>query len=428
MKSFVVLLFCLMINHLVNGQEMSTFQLIGVVRDASTNQPLIAKVSIFNSENGKVSELQSIETQANGNFKIDLLKKNITLKIKVQGYLISNVKMDFSQLEIPMFYCEIPLVKEDSQQLDQIYLQSTTKKGYAVDDSQGTKNAKSIHVFQAIDGVDNKAVGAKFKLISTQNSKENIYETTIDKPSFEVTFTQKDIVAVEVTKNNYQKFLGNLIIETIDNKTHQNTAKLIRSLSFLNIINKSNFTDISLIKIEPTESLFLLKEINKIFFGILNVNAKYRVTLNQKATNPIIKEFIAKEGINQIIFEPVIIENTTEMIERHNGIENHVLYFEQATVTLKDESKTLLDEVFKKMQQNSELKIEIIGHTDNVGDYYQNQYLSEFRAKYIANFLFNKGIKDTRISIKGDGSTKPIIENNSEENRSKNRRVEIKLY
>jgi outer membrane protein OmpA-like peptidoglycan-associated protein len=104
------------------------------------------------------------------------------------------------------------------------------------------------------------------------------------------------------------------------------------------------------------------------------------------------------------------------------------LYFEQATVTLKEESKILLDEVLNKLKQTPELKIEIIGHTDNIGDFHQNEYLSEFRAKYVANFLFNKGIKDTRISIKGDGSSKPIIENNTEENRSKNRRVEIRLY
>jgi outer membrane protein OmpA-like peptidoglycan-associated protein len=428
MKNFVILLFCLMVNHLVNGQTLSGVQLFGVVYDATTNQPLIAKVSIFNSENGKISELNSIETQPNGNFKLDLLKKDIILKIKVKGYLISSVKMDFLQVKWPFFYCEIPLIKEDSQQLDQIYLQSTTKNEYSVNDTKEAKNAKSIHVFQAVDGVDNKVVAANFKLVSTQNNKENIYETTIEKPSFEINFSQKDIVAIEVTKDNYQKFLGNLIIETIDNKTHQNSARLIRRLSFLNIVNKTNFTDMSLTKIEPIESLISLKENNKILFGILNVNAKYRVTLNNKTSKPIIKEFIAQEGINQIILETDIVENVTETIEKHHEIENQVLYFEQTTVTIKEESKILLEEVLKKMKMNPDLKIEIIGHTDNVGDYYQNQYLSEFRAKYIANFLFNKGIKDNRISIKGDGSAKPIIENNTEENRSKNRRVEIKLY
>lgn len=415
---------CLMMNHLVNGQSSGIVQLLGVVRDATTQQTLSAEINVVNAENGKISSIKSIETQVDGSFKIDLSKNDFILKIKVKGYLISSVRMNVSQVETPFFYCEIPLVKEDAQQLDQLYLQASTQKGYSVEASQSTKNSKSIHVFQALDGVDNKVVTAKFRLVSTQNNKEDSYETTSEKPSFEVNFTQKDIVAVEVTKDGYQKFLGNLIIETLDNKTHQSSAKLIGSLAFLNIINKTNFTELSLVKLDQTESPVLLKDINKINFGLLKVGAKYSATLNHN----IVKEFVANEGINQVILEQETTQNVIKDIEKINETENQVLYFEQATVTLKEDSKKLLDEVLNKMKQTPELKIEIIGHTDNIGDFHQNEYLSEFRAKYVANFLFNKGIKDARISIKGDGSSKPIIENNNEENRSKNRRVEIRLY
>ena len=76
---------------------------------------------------------------------------------------------------------------------------------------------------------------------------------------------------------------------------------------------------------------------------------------------------------------------------------------------------------------NKEIEIEISGHTDNVGDAKSNILLSENRAKTVVNWLVEKGISISRLTFKGYGESKPIVDNSSDENRAKNRRTELTI-
>jgi len=76
---------------------------------------------------------------------------------------------------------------------------------------------------------------------------------------------------------------------------------------------------------------------------------------------------------------------------------------------------------------NTTLKIELGGHTDNVGSKSSNQILSENRAKAVYSYLIEKGIVVERLSSKGYGDTKPIADNASEKGRAENRRTEFKI-
>ncbi|HEX2682687.1 MAG TPA: OmpA family protein, partial [Ferruginibacter sp.] len=67
------------------------------------------------------------------------------------------------------------------------------------------------------------------------------------------------------------------------------------------------------------------------------------------------------------------------------------------------------------------------GHTDNVGSDNLNQPLSEQRAKAARDYLIRKGLTENRVEAKGYGSSKPVADNNTEEGKRKNRRVEIVL-
>jgi len=86
-----------------------------------------------------------------------------------------------------------------------------------------------------------------------------------------------------------------------------------------------------------------------------------------------------------------------------------------------------LDKLALHLKENKNLNIEIYGHTDNVGLSKRNDVLSLQRAKSVSNYLINKGLKPERIKWFGFGSSKPLIENASEDNRAKNRRVEFTL-
>jgi outer membrane protein OmpA-like peptidoglycan-associated protein len=92
---------------------------------------------------------------------------------------------------------------------------------------------------------------------------------------------------------------------------------------------------------------------------------------------------------------------------------------------MRPESDEQLNSILEVLKSNPNLKIELVGHTDNVGDSRQNVYLSKFRAKVVGSYLYNQGISDTRISTKGMGDEFPVIQNDTEENKSQNRRVEL---
>ena len=80
------------------------------------------------------------------------------------------------------------------------------------------------------------------------------------------------------------------------------------------------------------------------------------------------------------------------------------------------------------MQTNPDIEVLIEGHTDNLGGYDNNIVLSQARADAVATYLIQKhNIVPTRLKASGVGETSPLYPNDSNENRSKNRRVVFKI-
>jgi outer membrane protein OmpA-like peptidoglycan-associated protein len=79
------------------------------------------------------------------------------------------------------------------------------------------------------------------------------------------------------------------------------------------------------------------------------------------------------------------------------------------------------------MKENPRMRIEIAGHTDNVGTYEYNQKLSNGRAKAIYDYLVKAGIDASRMTYKGYAYDKPVADNATEEGRALNRRTEFTI-
>lgn len=103
------------------------------------------------------------------------------------------------------------------------------------------------------------------------------------------------------------------------------------------------------------------------------------------------------------------------------------IFFATGSANLKSESNTELDRLVKLMKDVPGLKVEISGHTDNVGSPVANEKLSEDRAKAVVNYITSKGISANRLTAKGYGQTRPVATNNSDEGRQQNRRVEFEI-
>jgi len=88
----------------------------------------------------------------------------------------------------------------------------------------------------------------------------------------------------------------------------------------------------------------------------------------------------------------------------------------------------ILDALVSFLKENPSREVSISGHTDNTGHESHNLRLSEHRAEAVARYLADKGIDIARITFNGFGSSRPITSNDTPENRSRNRRVEIILH
>jgi outer membrane protein OmpA-like peptidoglycan-associated protein len=103
------------------------------------------------------------------------------------------------------------------------------------------------------------------------------------------------------------------------------------------------------------------------------------------------------------------------------------LFFDTGKYNLEKKSKTELNKLIKFLQQNDGVKMEISGHTDDVGSDRDNQVLSEKRAKAVVDYLSGNGISQNRLVYKGYGESRPVQPNTSEENRQQNRRIEMRV-
>ena len=103
------------------------------------------------------------------------------------------------------------------------------------------------------------------------------------------------------------------------------------------------------------------------------------------------------------------------------------LFFDLDKYELKEKSITELQKIISYLKRNPELNVSILGHTDNTGTPEYNLQLSLKRAEAVFNYLIVHGIDSSRLSFQGLGQTEPAFPNDTEVNRSKNRRIEFRI-
>jgi outer membrane protein OmpA-like peptidoglycan-associated protein len=161
-----------------------------------------------------------------------------------------------------------------------------------------------------------------------------------------------------------------------------------------------------------------------------------------KITNPTAKDYrlsIEADGyvfINQNLRlggaaeKEKTVDRTIEMRKISVGVVSILrnLYFDYDKATFKTESYTELNKLESMLRSNSNIKVEIGGHTDAYGKWDYNKQLSQKRAEAVKDYLVKKGIDPRRVKAVGYGETKPLASNDDEDDgRELNRRVEFKV-
>ncbi|WP_338767556.1 OmpA family protein [Bernardetia sp. ABR2-2B] len=207
---------------------------------------------------------------------------------------------------------------------------------------------------------------------------------------------------IEITVSRYIK--GTVY----DAKTKE---KLGANIDLYNLTNKTIQSSISS---DPRNGKYLF---------VLNEGSNYALNVNKKGYLFQSLAFDYSEGTG----ENVTVDIYLEKAEKGSKVVLNNIFFDTDKWELKEESKTELDLVTRYLQTNPKIKVQISGHTDNVGDKIYNQKLSEKRATSVVDYLINAGIPKAQLVIKGFGEAQPQVENNSAENKAKNRRIEFEI-
>ena len=163
---------------------------------------------------------------------------------------------------------------------------------------------------------------------------------------------------------------------------------------------------------------------NGNYLVTLPVGKDYAFTVNRKGYLFYSENFDLSKNSPDSVYQ---IDIPLQPIEVNANIILKNVFFDTKQTQLKPESITELDNIVLLMNENPTLKVQISGHTDNVGKPEDNLKLSLGRAVAVVNYLLSKGVKNNRLTFKGFGETKPIADNKTEQGRAQNRRTELNV-
>ncbi len=329
----------------------------------------------------------------------------------------------------------------------------------SIDDVNKVVKMRSLRKYNlflyAIDARKKNKVSANFKVYDP--SKEVIASGRTDalRDQMAVALTEKTNYTIEITAAGYKPYEGKIMPDSsmkntpiaswlvkddskftfrvLDEKTRKIVEKCTVKLTDVKSTQELNLLKIGdeySAELSPVASYML--EIEAVGYAKYvsriepNSDRKRDVQLLRLRESIVAKPSTLSASIaNPKEKLPVSSGKSFDKIEKGKAIVLNNVYFEQSSFIMQKESYPELDKVVSMLKSNPQTKIEIGGHTDNIGDNRLNLALSENRAKVILNYIVSKGIDEDRLLYKGYGGTKPVAPNDSEDNKKKNRRVEI---
>jgi len=158
------------------------------------------------------------------------------------------------------------------------------------------------------------------------------------------------------------------------------------------------------------------------FLAVLNKGSEYAFYVSKPGYLFKSLSFSITDSATSVNLDIPLEEAEKDRAETLNNI-----FFNTGEYNLDEKSKVELNQMVDFLNKNKSLKIEISGHTDDVGSDPANLELSKKRATSVLEYLEKSGIPQDRLTAKGYGKTKPVVPNNSETNRQQNRRIEWRI-
>ena len=161
------------------------------------------------------------------------------------------------------------------------------------------------------------------------------------------------------------------------------------------------------------------------FLICLPVNINYALNVSKDGYLFYSENFSLKNESSHT--KPFLMNIALQPVKKGSSVILRNVFFDTDKYELKPESEVELLKLISFLQDNPKIKIEIGGHTDNIGNEEYNLNLSKTRAKAVYEFLIKNGIEENRLTYKAYGFSKPIDNNETPEGRTNNRRTEFKV-
>ncbi len=310
------------------------------------------------------------------------------------------------------------------------------------------------------DAFTKKPIAARFRLNSAETNTSATV-TTAENPQFGTELKLKQPYLLEIESDGYEKYAAPITLDAKEAEPIKPRVILLDPLEYevtFAILDAATMkpVDPESFKIGETGKNLNLQSAGNSRKVSLMPGKQYEVRVGQpgyevfERTLTFDKPTDPRDLLKSILLSPVkpvqtaaatpapaepkpapaataakVDETVFENLKVGEAVRLDYVYFDQSSYILRNESYPQLDKLVKTLKVNPKLKVEIAGHTDNVGDARLNQFLSENRAKVISSYLTNQGIPEVRLIWKGYGQTKPVAANDTEENKARNRRVEF---
>ncbi|HEV7349686.1 OmpA family protein [Telluribacter sp.] len=158
------------------------------------------------------------------------------------------------------------------------------------------------------------------------------------------------------------------------------------------------------------------------YLAVLNRDSDYALYVEKEGYLFKSLSFSLSDSLNSLQLDIPLEPILKDRIEILNNI-----FFATGAHELDDKSRVELNKLVEFLEKNPKLRIDVAGHTDDVGSDKANLDLSRLRAQAVVSYLTGAGIKPDRLTATGFGESKPKVPNTSEENRQQNRRIEWRI-
>ena len=438
LRKILILIFLLMRMSDSWGQ---CFVLKGKVSNAATGQPVAANFTIKTD-----SRKQPIgKSNEQGVFSLQVPCNPTSLIIEKTGF--RTISMPVTGKD-GTYYFELRLFPVDKQTNDRPYFQSE-QQDLVLNNSESSGTEKKVtRLFKLVDIESRAAVKGEVCLFYTKTGNKNCFPTDpgLRAQKDKVEFSREDIIGLVATASGYQPYNGNLIIDRLDNSSSVYEIALSKQTSILAFSiepadAKTNYQT----ELFADKGKKLTPKSVDASRGYLQVNSgeahSIRVTPGSPGSKPVSislppvnglmlvkinplenQQPIQSAAVQPAREEPVRIENVT--IDPSG---QRIIYFDQSSYELRPSARQTLDSLAAWLLQNPEYRIEIVGHTDNIGDRQRNLTLSEYRSKVTSNYLINRGAGRKQVHWQARGGEQPASSNSEEKTKALNRRVELNI-